>query len=65
MVPHVHFHIIPRPETVPSMENRSWTMFGRGRRDDLDDVEGEKTAKQIRDALRQEIQQAIKERGRI
>jgi hypothetical protein len=30
-------------------------MFGRGRRDDLDDEEGERTAREIREALKLEI----------
>jgi hypothetical protein len=40
-------------------------MFGRGRREDLDEEEGEQMAKQIRDALKQEIQHRSKEKGRI
>jgi diadenosine tetraphosphate (Ap4A) HIT family hydrolase len=65
VVPHVHFHIIPRPESIPSIESRSWTMFGRGRRYDLDDEEGDKLAKQIREALKQEIVRASREKSSI
>lgn len=34
VVPHVHFHIIPRPKTegVATLRNESWRMFGRGQR---------------------------------
>jgi hypothetical protein len=32
VVPHVHFHIIPRPGLTPELRNRSFTMFGRGQR---------------------------------
>lgn len=56
MVPHVHFHIIPRPETMPQIKNKSWTMFGRGQRDDLDDEEGEKIAAEMRKILREEVE---------
>jgi diadenosine tetraphosphate (Ap4A) HIT family hydrolase len=38
-VPHVHFHIIPRPALTPELRNKSFTMFGRGQRTDLDEQE--------------------------
>ncbi|KAF2266846.1 HIT-like protein [Lojkania enalia] len=55
VVPHVHFHIIPRPETMPQIQNKSWTMFGRGQRDELDDEEGVKIAGEMRSVLREEL----------
>ncbi|KAF1939552.1 HIT-like protein [Clathrospora elynae] len=55
VVPHVHFHIIPRPASMPEIKNKSWTMFGRGQRDDLDDEEGAKIAGEMRAVLREEI----------
>lgn len=55
MVPHVHFHIIPRPPHVPEIKNKSWTMFGRGQRDDLDDDDAEKLASDLRNQLREEL----------
>jgi diadenosine tetraphosphate (Ap4A) HIT family hydrolase len=64
-VPHVHFHIIPRPEGVANIPNRSWTMFGKGTRDDLDDEEGERRAKEIREALREEVNRLTKEKSAI
>ena len=51
VVPHVHFHIIPRPAQLPELQNKSWTMFGRGQRADLDDDEAEALASEIRDEL--------------
>lgn len=46
VVPHVHYHIIPRPALTPELRNRSFTMFGRGQRSELDDDEAvELTAK--------------------
>lgn len=56
VVPHVHFHIIPRPGHVPELKNKSWTMFGRGQREDLDDGEGEELASKIRSELRGEVE---------
>jgi diadenosine tetraphosphate (Ap4A) HIT family hydrolase len=60
VVPHVHFHIIPRPGTMPEIKNKSWTMFGRGQRDDLDDEEGAQMAGEMRKVLRQEIEKLAK-----
>ncbi|OCL15038.1 HIT-like protein [Glonium stellatum] len=55
VVPHVHFHIIPRPETMPEVKNKSWTMFGRGQRNDLDEEEAVKLAGDMRSVLREEL----------
>jgi diadenosine tetraphosphate (Ap4A) HIT family hydrolase len=57
VVPHVHFHIIPRPESVPQLKNKSWTMFGRGQREELDDDEGESLATELRAQIWKEVQQ--------
>lgn len=54
VVPHVHFHIIPRMET-PSTP-RNWTMFGRGAREDLDFGDAEALVKQLREATKKEIE---------
>ncbi|KAI4945932.1 hypothetical protein J4E91_007373 [Alternaria rosae] len=47
-------------EAVESKEieikNKSWTMFGRGQRDDLDDEEGAKMAGEMRRVLREEVE---------
>ena len=51
VVPHVHYHIIPRNGQVPEIKARSWTMFGRGQRDELDDEDGVKIAALIRKEL--------------
>lgn len=58
VVPHVHFHIIPRPPLASAdamAQSPSWTMFGRGRREDLDDEEGEKLAQLLRKELAREV----------
>lgn len=41
---------------MPQIKNKSWTMFGRGQRDDLDDEEGVKMAGEMRKVLREEIE---------
>jgi diadenosine tetraphosphate (Ap4A) HIT family hydrolase len=56
VVPHVHFHIIPRPESKPEIKSKSWTMFGRGQRDELDDEEGIRLAMEMRRVLREEVE---------
>ena len=57
VVPHVHYHIIPRGGgDVPEIKARSWTMFGRGQREDLDDAEGKVIAASIRAELRKDLQ---------
>jgi hypothetical protein len=60
VVPHVHFHIIPRPPTMPEIKNKSWTMFGRGQRDDLDEGEGAGMAREMRRVLRGEVERVQK-----
>ena len=63
VVPHMHYHLIPRPEIRASGRfSESFTMFGRGRREELDDDEAEKLAaelrKQVAVVLKEEQQQA-------
>ncbi|KAI0404546.1 HIT domain-containing protein [Xylaria palmicola] len=49
VVNHVHYHLIPRPEIRASGKFReSFTMFGRGQREDLDDDEAVELAAQLR-----------------
>ncbi|KAJ9162203.1 HIT-like protein [Coniochaeta hoffmannii] len=51
VVPHMHFHIIPRPDLTGRRERFTSTMFGRGQREDLDEEEGALLAERIRDAV--------------
>lgn len=51
VVPHVHFHIIPRPALTPELRNKSFTMFGRGQRSEIDDDEAAELAKNLREEL--------------
>ncbi|KAI1115318.1 HIT domain-containing protein [Nemania sp. NC0429] len=49
VVNHVHYHLIPRPEIRAGGRFReSFTMFGRGTREDLDDDEGRALAAELR-----------------
>jgi diadenosine tetraphosphate (Ap4A) HIT family hydrolase len=56
VVPHVHFHIIPRPALTSEMRNRSFTMFGRGQRSELDEEEAGKLAADLRAELARELE---------
>jgi hypothetical protein len=40
---------------MPEIKNKSWTMFGRGQRDDLDEGEGAGMAREMRRVLRGEV----------
>ncbi|POR34650.1 Nitrilase and fragile histidine triad fusion protein NitFhit [Tolypocladium paradoxum] len=69
VVPHMHFHLIPRPEIRASGRFReSFTMFGRGRREELDDDEAERLAEEVRRqvaaVLKEDQQQAEYEERR-
>lgn len=69
VVPHVHFHVIPRyPEGRQEMKGRehvdvgmlkSWKVFGRGGRGELDDDEAIELSASIREQLRVELHAAI------
>ncbi|CAG8004720.1 unnamed protein product [Penicillium olsonii] len=62
VVPHVHFHIIPRPATGAN-QRTSFAMFGRGQREELDDDEAEVLAREIRLQLIEEVKRIQKEEG--
>jgi diadenosine tetraphosphate (Ap4A) HIT family hydrolase len=55
VVPHVHFHIIPRPDLTPELRNKSFTMFGRGQWSELDEGEAAELAIKVRDELAREL----------
>lgn len=60
VVPHMHFHIIPRPEIrAQGKWSEKFTMFGRGQRADLDPEDAEKLAQSVRD----EVAEALKAEG--
>lgn len=65
VVPHIHFHLIPRYQEgrrevggkgkVDVGMLKSWRMFGRGTREDLDEEEAADLAERLREALRAEV----------
>lgn len=61
VVPHVHFHIIPRHGLEGEGRNRSFTMFGRGRREELDEDEAEDLVRRLRSVLKEEVDKEEKE----
>ncbi|KAK3955766.1 HIT-like domain-containing protein [Pseudoneurospora amorphoporcata] len=64
VVEHMHFHVIPRPG-LREAERFTSTMFGRGRREDLDEEEGEELAGRIRGCVREVVrEEKERERGR-
>ncbi|KAK5719763.1 hypothetical protein LTR17_015134 [Elasticomyces elasticus] len=70
VVPHIHFHLIPRYQEG-RRENagkgkvdvgmlKSWRMFGRGTREDLDEEEAKEMAGELRRAMREELGEGVK-----
>ncbi|KAJ4418009.1 hypothetical protein N0V82_005861 [Gnomoniopsis sp. IMI 355080] len=60
VVPHMHYHIIPRPEIrAQGRWSEKFTMFGRGQRTDLDAEDGENLAEKVR----REIANVLREEG--
>lgn len=64
VVKHVHFHIIPRPALTPELRNKSFTMFGRGQRSELDDDEAVALAGKLRDELSREVERMGRTTGK-
>ncbi|KAH8652766.1 HIT-like domain-containing protein [Tricladium varicosporioides] len=65
VVPHVHFHIIPRPALTPELRNRSFTMFGRGQRSELDDEEAGDLAVRLREEVEREVSRCEGGKGKL
>ncbi|PSR82936.1 HIT-like domain-containing protein [Coniella lustricola] len=58
VVPHMHYHIIPRPEIrAQGRWSEKFTMFGRGQRTDLEPEDGERLAVSIRAEVAEILQQ--------
>lgn len=58
VVDHVHYHLIPRPEIRASGKLReSFTMFGRGQREELDDDEAGVLAAKLRRSISEVLQE--------
>lgn len=66
VVPHVHFHLIPRYQegrvetarkgNVDVGMLKSWRMFGRGTREELDEEEARALAGRLREAVKVEVE---------
>jgi diadenosine tetraphosphate (Ap4A) HIT family hydrolase len=73
VVPHMHFHLIPRYQEGRRETERkghvdvgmlkSWRMFGRGSREELDDDEGVEIARELREGLREVLGEEKREEG--
>lgn len=63
VVPHVHFHIIPRPGDVPEIKNRSWTVFGKGQREELDDDDATELIAKMRRELNSQVERVREREG--
>ncbi|KAJ9138098.1 HIT domain-containing protein [Pleurostoma richardsiae] len=58
VVPHMHFHVIPRPEIrAQGRWSEKFTMFGRGTREDLDDEDAEVLAERIRKGVAEVLEE--------
>lgn len=55
-MPHCHIHIIPRPSLTAAEKHRSFTMFGRGQRSELDDEEAADLARRLRAEVAREME---------
>ncbi|OAA35303.1 Histidine triad motif protein [Metarhizium rileyi] len=65
VVPHMHYHVIPRPEIRASGKlSESFTMFGRGQREELDDDEAAALAANIRFEVARVLAQEREGEGR-
>ncbi|KAM0555821.1 hypothetical protein ACHAPJ_006218 [Fusarium lateritium] len=65
VVPHMHFHIIPRPEIRASGRfSESFTMFGRGKREELDDDEAIVLAEELRKSVAAVLKEEKEEESR-
>lgn len=64
VVGHIHFHLIPRPALTPELRNRSFTMFGRGQRSELDDDEAVELCVRLRAELSREVESIERKTGK-
>ncbi|PNH39818.1 hypothetical protein VD0004_g7114 [Verticillium dahliae] len=63
VVMHMHYHLIPRPEIRASGRfSESFTMFGRGKREELDDDEAEVLARDLREAVAEVLKEEADDR---
>lgn len=66
VVPHVHYHIIPRVEGsgAPDVAKvKSWTVFGKGQREELDEADAGVLVGRIREELAREVERVRRREG--
>ena len=59
----MHFHIIPRVGDVPEVKARSWTVFGKGQREDLDEEDAVVLVMRMRERLGREVERTRTREG--
>ena len=59
----MHFHIIPRPGDVPEIKNRSWTIFGKGQREELDEDDAAELIAKMRKELTSQVERVRQREG--
>lgn len=59
----MHFHVIPRPGDVPEIENRSWTVFGKGQREELDEEDAAELIRKMRGELTRQVERVREREG--
>lgn len=60
----MHFHIIPRVgDDVPEVKARSWTVFGKGQREELDEEDAMVLVGRMRERLRGEVERVRRREG--
>lgn len=65
VVPHTHFHIIPRPDIRRQGRfAERFTMFGRGQRTDLDEEEAARLAEKVRQCVAEVLGEDKEDDGR-
>ncbi|KAM0325686.1 hypothetical protein ACHAQA_006986 [Verticillium albo-atrum] len=65
VVMHMHYHLIPRPEIRASGRfSESFTMFGRGKREELDDDEAEVLARELRESVAEVLREETEARSK-
>ncbi|KAJ5047393.1 uncharacterized protein L3040_003220 [Drepanopeziza brunnea f. sp. 'multigermtubi'] len=62
VVPHVHYHLVPRPNLDGEARNRSFTMFGKGQRSELDDGEAAELVGKVKGELERELKRIEREK---
>jgi len=63
VVPHVHFHVVPRLGDGSEVRARSWTVFGKGQREELDEDDARVLVGRMRGRLGREVERVRRREG--